>query len=196
MQTYLTACSASWPGRLLVTAAVMLLGLGGYLLVNGMVPPRVDLLTPLDVAIPFVPWSLVLYHSYYLLPLAVAIGSQPEDFTRLIRAAVPVLVVTFACFLLIPAEFPRPSWVAAGPVWGPSFRWLHGVDGPANTFPSFHVEITVLAWLCTWRWRTRWFWTAWAGLVILSTMTTKQHFVADVVGGLVIAVTADRWARR
>lgn len=183
-------------GRFGLTFVLMLTGLGGYLAVNGLVPPRLDLLTPLDRAIPFLPWTLLVYHSYYVLPLAVAVGAEPDEFARMVRAATPVLAITFACFLLVPAEFPRPSWEQAGPFWGPAFRWLHSVDGPSNTFPSFHVEITALAWVRAWRWPSRWLWTVWAVAVIASTMTTKQHFVADVVAGLVVALAADAWARR
>jgi len=188
--------SGHWVGRLGLTVGMMLVGLGGYLAVNGRVPPRLALFTPLDEAIPFLPWTLLLYHSYYVLPLAIAMRAPPEDYLRMVRAAVPVLVVTFTCFLLLPATFPRPGWEAAGDLWGPAFRWLHQVDGPANTFPSFHVQITVLAWYRSRGWPSRWLWTAWALLVILSTMTTKQHFVADVVAGVVIAWVACRWADR
>lgn len=196
VQPYLVKWSATWQGRLTLTVGVMFLGLLGYFLVNGLRPARLDLYTPVDHAIPFVPATLVLYHSYYILPLAVAVAAEPAHFLRMVRAAVPVVVVTFVCFLFVPAEFPRPAWEAAGPRWGPAFQWLHTMDGPANTFPSLHVAITALAWACTWRWRTRWFWTAWATLVVLSTLTTKQHFVADVVGGVVIALAANRWASR
>lgn len=193
---FLVQSSERWTGRFCITFVAMLAGLGGYLLVNGRVPPRLDLLTPVDSAIPFIPASIVLYHSYYVLPLAAAVGCTPPEFLRMLRAAFPVCLVTFACFLLMPAEITRPSWESAGAFWGPAFRFLHGADGTGNTFPSFHVAITVLAWTRTRHWRGSAFWTGWALLVVLSTLTTKQHFIADVASGTLLAIVADAWAGR
>lgn len=183
-------------GRFLLTFFGLLGGLGVYFGLNGAAPARLHLMTGLDEAIPFLPWTLVVYHSYYVLPLAVVLGATAEEFVLMYRAALVGVLATFACFLLVPAEFTRPDWTLAGATWGPAFRWLHGVDGPANTFPSLHVEVTVLTWYRARTWPSAPLWSAWAGLVVLSTMTTKQHLLADVVGGIVVALAASKWAER
>jgi membrane-associated phospholipid phosphatase len=103
--------------------------------------------------------------------------------------------VSFVTFLLFPAEMTRPTAESAG-AWAGAFRWLYGIDGPANTFPSLHVAVTTLAWARARRWRNGWMWTLWGGAVILSKLTTKQHFVADVVAGSLVALAADAWAGR
>jgi membrane-associated phospholipid phosphatase len=52
-----------------------------------------------------------------------------------------------------------------------------------------------VTWLLTLRMRRRrWggLWLVWGGLVALSTLTVKQHFIADVVGGIALATAPQR----
>ena len=62
-------------------------------------------------------------------------------------------------------------------------------------FPSFHTILTVLAATALWPFRRlRWVTTPWAVLIVISTVTTGIHFLADVVGGLGVTWIAWRTA--
>jgi membrane-associated phospholipid phosphatase len=88
---------------------------------------------------------------------------------------------------------PRPDPAAAG-AFAPLYRALHRVDVATNWFPSLHVA---LAWLAvggyaSHGWRARATATTGALAITLSTLTTGQHLLVDVAGGLLTAALA-RW---
>ena len=58
-------------------------------------------------------------------------------------------------------------------------------------FPSFHTILAILAAVALWSIPyARWLSSLWAGLIVVSTVTTGWHYVIDVVAGLVISGTA------
>jgi membrane-associated phospholipid phosphatase len=66
------------------------------------------------------------------------------------------------------------------------------MDVPGNCFPSLHVSLAVLAaGLLMGRggsWRI--LAPMWASAIVLAVVTTRQHRVIDVVGGLLVAACA------
>jgi membrane-associated phospholipid phosphatase len=70
---------------------------------------------------------------------------------------------------------------------------LQAVDRPANLFPSLHVANTCTCALALWRERGGWRLVApvWAVAIALSTLTTKQHLLIDLFGGLALAGFSD-----
>jgi membrane-associated phospholipid phosphatase len=63
------------------------------------------------------------------------------------------------------------------------------VDSPWNCFPSVHVSITSLVVMAVWRCRRRWgvVYACWTLLIVVSTLTTKQHYALDILGGMAMA---------
>jgi hypothetical protein len=52
------------------------------------------------------------------------------------------------------------------------------------TFPSFHTILALLAGIALWSFPyVRWLGLGWAGLIVLSTLTTAWHYVIDLVAG-------------
>jgi membrane-associated phospholipid phosphatase len=66
---------------------------------------------------------------------------------------------------------------------------IYSLDPPDNLFPSLHISLTALAALAVWKADRRYGAILFAGLVLvaISVCTTKQHFIVDVLGGLVVA---------
>jgi len=67
---------------------------------------------------------------------------------------------------------------------------MYIVDEPNNCFPSLHVSISFLASFVMWR-KSRIegvFFLIWSAAISISTLTTKQHYVADIIGGTLIAI--------
>ncbi|MFY7928985.1 MAG: phosphatase PAP2 family protein [Oligoflexus sp.] len=146
-------------------------------------------LTPLDQEVPFLPWSIVIYLSDYLFILLLVHHLDSSE--RLSRASYALglgAILTFAVFILFPTVFPR-ELRSMDPLWLPFFQLLYGIDSPSNCFPSLHVSMTLLG-VGFFQTRTRigsWGMRIWAFAICVSTLTTKQHYAIDVLGGLMIA---------
>lgn len=181
-------------GRRLRVPAIVV---GGLLLVSLFaLPERIQLwpTMPLgksvvDAWIPFLPWTVWVYVSEYLF-LILAIWFSPDDRRRsdcaygLVLAAIIGLVI----FTLLPTSVMRESPDPDG-VTGFLLRCLFALDTTGNALPSLHVANTCLAAIALAARRGLWrvAVVAWAALIMLSTLTTKQHYAVDVAGGLVLA---------
>jgi membrane-associated phospholipid phosphatase len=97
------------------------------------------------------------------------------------------------------AEYPRPVLVPPYADASSSFlAWVHSVDPPGNVFPSLHVAHTsVLAFLLHKdRPRLGAVTIGLAAVLAVSTLTTKQHFLSDVLAGFAMAFAGRAWALR
>jgi membrane-associated phospholipid phosphatase len=148
----------------------------------------------LDRAIPLQPaWALIYGALYlFLIVLPVFAVRQDEQIRRTVLSYLMVWVTAYVCFFFYPTIAPRPETVAGEGfmVWG--LRSLYGADPPFNCFPSLHVAhsfvsaltcyrvhrgVGVVAMVC-------------AALVGVSTLYTRQHYVLDVVAGILLAFLA------
>ncbi len=159
-----------------------------YQRLNATLAPRFDFWLPVDGWVPFVPLTWLVYVSYYLmLPLA-AWWAKPGEFPKTLAAVLTANTVCWVGFVLFPAHYPRPSLEGVDP------RWLHDAlafmwkdDLPGNTLPSIHVATSMLVALRLRQSRGGPWWVLWGVAIAVSTLTVKQHFVADVAAGLVVA---------
>jgi membrane-associated phospholipid phosphatase len=148
----------------------------------------------LDRLLPLVPtWALVYGALYaFLIVLPVFVVQQEELIRRTVWAYLTVWIVAYACFLIYPTVAPRPdTWTGTGfAAWG--LRFLYDADPPYNCFPSLHVAHSFVSALACYRvHRTLGFVAlASAALVALSTLFTKQHYVADIIAGTLLALVA------
>ena len=148
----------------------------------------------LDRLIPLVPtWALVYGALYLFLILLPVFVLQDRDLIdRTVRAYLSVWLFSFAVFILYPTAAPRPDEVegAGFAAWG--LRFLYDADPPYNCFPSLHVAHSfVSALACTRVHRPLGgFAIVCAALLAISTLFIKQHYVADVIVGSLLAVVA------
>lgn len=151
---------------------------------------------PLDRLFPLTPsWSLVYGALYaFLIVLPVLVVQQPEMIRRTVWAYVTVWMTAYACFLLYPTVAPRPDTVPGDgfAVWG--LRFLYDADPPYNCFPSIHVGHSFVSAFVIHRIHRRLglFALCCASLVAISTLFTKQHYVADVISGILLGVVANQ----
>ncbi len=146
-------------------------------------------LTVLDEAIPFLPWTV---WPYLLLmvsgpALALFIGSRLV-MRRVLIAYCFSVPPAFLVFLL-PTHFLRPACEIEPSLTGCVYCWLIGVDTPQCAFPSGHILVPALAVWGGWldRWRGRWLVLLAFVLTAPTILTTKQHYVWDLLGGLAFA---------
>lgn len=134
-------------------------------------------------------WSLV-YGSLFLAAILPAfVIHRQELLRRTIHAYLAAWIFSFAVFIAYPTAAPAHA-KAAGPGfldW--ALRTIWGSDVPFNCFPSLHVAQCFLAAFACGRVHrgVGGVAVAWATLVAISTLYTKQHYVADVIAGVLVA---------
>jgi len=181
------------PYRVTLPMVLLVCLVPGYLVIAAAVEDR-TLHTPavgLDHLLPLVPaWSLVYGALYaFLIILPVFVVRREALIRRTVSAYLLVWITSFLVFWLYPTAAPRAESFAGDgfAAWGLGF--LYDADPPYNCFPSIHVAHSfVSAFACsrvhTTLGRVA---TVAAGLVALSTLLTKQHYVLDVAAGAALA---------
>ncbi len=138
-------------------------------------------------------WSLVYGALYlFLILLPVLVVREETVLRRTVFAYLMVWSIAYVFFMAVPTVAPRPAEVMGSGfgVWG--LRALYGADPPFNCFPSLHVAHSFVSGLACFRIHRGVGRTAIlaAALVGLSTLFTKQHYVADVIAGAALALLA------
>lgn len=152
-----------------------------------------DMTTALDRAVPLLPWTVVIYVLAYLFWAAnyiLAVRQDQETAFRLLAADGLAKSVCLVIFLLLPTTNIRPE-IPAGAPFGWALALLYAADDPSGLFPSIHCLTSWLCWAAIRGKKTvpawyRTFSLLFALAVVLSTMTTKQHVLADAAGGLIL----------
>ena len=143
---------------------------------------------------PFVSAFVVPYLSAYALPFLAAFSPLGRAAYRRLAAVVAgTIAFSAACFVLWPLTIARPD-LGLGSSFDRLLAALYAADRPTDLFPSLHVSLSFLFALAVGRGRPRLRpWTlAWATLIAVSTLFTRQHYVVDVIGGVVVAWIAWR----
>ena len=144
--------------------------------------------------VPVVPSWAIVYGALYafLIILPVIVIHETELIRRSVWAYLTVWLVSYACFLVYPTVASRPDTVQGDGFaeWG--LRFLYDADPPYNCFPSLHVAHSFVSALATYRVHCRLGIVAitCAVLVATSTIFTKQHYIADVLAGALLAYVA------
>ncbi|MFZ2099457.1 MAG: phosphatase PAP2 family protein [Oricola sp.] len=144
----------------------------------------------LDAALPFIPEFAVAYmgvNVMLLLPLVVI-----RDTARLLALAATLsaeVAIAGAIYLVFPVEAPITPGGHGSAILGTADM----VNLTYNAFPSLHVALTVsigIAMAREFRFAGRLVLLVAVAAIAASTVLTKQHFVADAISGLVLAVVA------
>jgi membrane-associated phospholipid phosphatase len=112
---------------------------------------------------------------------------------RLFRVAVVSATFTIAIgmtfFMLYPTYVIRPV-LAGTDFFTNALRSVYANDGTYDAAPSGHVYMTTLLALfySLWYPKMKWLWMTILVIVCLSTVFTGQHYIMDVVTGLVLGV--------
>src|SRR3954471_8652535 len=148
----------------------------------------------LDRVLPLQPaWALVYGSLYlFLILLPVFVVRQQEQVRRTVLAYLMIWITAYVCFFVYPTQASRPAEVAGQGFVSWGLRFLYSADPPYNCFPSLHVAHSfVSALACSRVHRGVGIGGAvCASLVGLSTLFTKQHYVLDVLAGILLAGVA------
>ena len=144
-----------------------------------------------DHAVPFISWTIWIYVSdYVFLPLAFFLVTKPEDYSGMLYSMAIATLIACIIFIYYPTLMYREP-LSDSPA-DSARALLYLIDLPTNCFPSLHVALSTLAAFFMCKQSKMWgiFAVIWACLIAISTMTVKQHYFADVIGGALLAVVA------
>jgi len=182
--------------RLKVGILLFVAGAALYLAPNHfhLFSPHFLPLSPVDRAVPFIPQTIWLYVSEYFYLIVIYLSYRDmANLNRFIYAFVALQAVCVLVFWLWPTVIARDSFPAPPTLDSLTsivLTALRRADTPANCFPSFHVASVYLSCFLLsgeGRWKFRFF-LLWATAIAVSTLTTKQHYFADVLSGFILAV--------
>jgi membrane-associated phospholipid phosphatase len=168
-----------------------------YILIPAFWPPHTRYAPELELdrAFPLIPaWAFVYGALYlFLILLPIFVVRQTEQIRRTVFAYLLVWITSYVVFFVgYPTVAPRPDKVIGEgfAVWG--LRALYSSDPPYNCFPSLHVAHSFVSALTCYRVHRGLgiVATIAAALVALSTLFTRQHYVLDVIAGVLLAVVA------
>jgi membrane-associated phospholipid phosphatase len=147
----------------------------------------------LDGVIPFIPSYLYIYLFCYVIVLAIPLMSRdPAFLNRAYLAFIWTNLFAFVFFAVFPSQGP-PRHPPAGSSEA-LLQLLYQADSRWNALPSLHVANPWLVALFAVREKGV---SAWSALLFLlalgisvSTLFIKQHYLLDVVSGMVLAFVA------
>jgi len=156
--------------------------------IDGGIEPKLAL----DV-FPVWPVWVVPYVLCYPLWLGSFLWAMFKMDDRMFRSFIMAFIITCAVsvtiFITFPTYVPRAAF-SGSDVFTSLLRFIHENWGRYNALPSGHIYITALFAFFYIRWhpRQKLFWILILVIVSLSTLFTAQHYVVDILGGLLVAL--------
>lgn len=153
-----------------------------------------DFTTAFDRAVPLIPEFTSIYLICYLFWVANYIMIAKIGKEYMYRFLVGDYISRIVCglfYIFLPTTLIRPEILGNG-LWDQMLKLVYAVDSSANLFPSIHC---LVSWFCyvgirhqeqVPKWYQR-FSLIFAVLVCVSTQVTKQHYIVDVFGGILLA---------
>lgn len=139
--------------------------------------------------IPFVPISIVPYMAGGLFFCLVFFSCSDAHQLKILTWR--MLFVTFAAgifFVTFPLRFSFDKPEVSNMIMGLTFSFLKTVDSPFNQSPSLHIAFAFVFW-SVFRELSKWriFLMVWLILLGISTLTTYQHHLIDILNGALLS---------
>ncbi len=158
-------------------------------------PPQILPMTVVDQVIPFLPNTVWIYVSEYIyFGVIYLMCKNIVNLNRYLYAFLALQTTSVIIFFVWPTTYPRDLFpldaAQINSITYSVFSYLRTMDAPTNCCPSLHVSSVYLSsfvFLEEQEEKFPYFFT-WGTAIALSTLTTKQHYIIDVVTGLMMAV--------
>jgi membrane-associated phospholipid phosphatase len=162
-----------------------------YFPINRLVTGGYELKLPLDNSIPLIPTFIIPYLFGLIFWLGFIIYTtlyqDSETFKRVMISFSLAAITSSLIYIIFPTFVSRPE-VTGTDTFSNLITWLYSSDRANNAFPSGHTFYTLITCI----YLTKLFpkyklvWIIIGVLIIASTLFTKQHYLLDVVGGIVL----------
>ena len=149
-------------------------------------------LSELERDIPMLDWTIWIYAATFPLIFKMVYEIQCEQaFNKAFYSFYILLALSIVVFIIYPVAYPREMYpLMPGQTLHYSMFWLiRSIDAPTNCFPSLHVSLSYLfSFFVFHESRSKGiFYFLFATAIAVSTLTTKQHYIVDVVAGFILA---------
>jgi membrane-associated phospholipid phosphatase len=196
-----------WPGRANLVHAYVVLGVpvclwfalvyGGCDYLTGLHDYRVPLYFAFELSIPFVPATVLFYHSLHLAySITPFVLCTRAELNAIALVLVLIILAAAPLFLILPFDvgYAEPTASELGP-WRMLYELADEANLRYNSFPSLHVGWSILC-LDVFAGKAGRFgkvllWLWGAGLMA-STVLLHQHHLVDVAGGFALALIGSR----
>lgn len=157
--------------------------------------PRLLPLSNFELSIPLVPWTVWIYSTeMILIALPFFATKDAESSNRYLFAFFALQTLSCVFFVFFPTTYPRDLYPldpqTMDSLTFALFSHVRVADAPTNCLPSLHVSSVYLASMAFYQESRKIFrWCfIWATAIALSTLTTKQHYIVDIISGLLMAM--------
>jgi len=140
--------------------------------------------------IPFMPWTIIPYMTSGIFFCTVFFFCKSkEQLSSILKRLLFIIIVAGVCYLLVPLKFSFIRAETSTSLFRLLFQFLSTMDSPYNQAPSLHVAFAFVFWTVFKNVKapSRNGIAIWLILLGLSTLTTYQHHVLDVITGAILA---------
>eukprot|EP00792_Barthelona_sp_PAP020_P010881 TRINITY_DN4616_c0_g1_i1.p1 TRINITY_DN4616_c0_g1~~TRINITY_DN4616_c0_g1_i1.p1 ORF type:complete len:245 (-),score=46.20 TRINITY_DN4616_c0_g1_i1:16-720(-) len=150
-----------------------------------------------EKSIPIVPYSVIFYNFSYIQPLFAVLFyiKKDKEFLVVLKSLAALIAMHTICFLVYPTTMldfrpnPYDTPIIQNSLFKNVWYLMHMIDEPTNCFPSEHCAMAVMFAIAVFVIDKKWglFFIATSISIMISTLTTKQHYFLDVLGGTFVA---------
>lgn len=140
-------------------------------------------------SIPFVPLSIIPYMASGLFFCIVFFLCKNKKQLKILTwRMLFVIIIAGIFFMAIPLRFSFTKPEVSNSILNLPFSFLKTFDSPFNQSPSLHIAFAFIFW-SVFKGISKWriFLMIWLILLGISTLTTYQHHVIDIVSGAILA---------
>jgi membrane-associated phospholipid phosphatase len=153
----------------------------------------VTLATPIDLSIPLVPETIIIYwyvfYSFLFFSYFYFAFVHREYRNALVLAYILVNVVAYIIYLIFPVLGPD-RLVTGTDIFSLQVQALYNVDVHVNCFPSLHGSTSLLTAFALWRAKKEYGYLSWpiAIAIMVSTLFVRQHWIADQIAATIVTL--------
>jgi membrane-associated phospholipid phosphatase len=142
-----------------------------------------------EKSIPFIPLSIIPYMASGIFFCMVFFSCKSKQQLKILTWRMLFVTMTAGFFFItVPLKFSFPKPEVPHRILGLPFSFLKTFDSPFNQSPSLHIAFAFIFWsvfkeLSKWRI----FLLIWLILLGISTLTTYQHHLIDILNGAILA---------
>ena len=146
-----------------------------------------------EESIPFLTWTIWIYIVLYPIYLIWCLYSYKnlEEINKTMYGFLVLTVISCICFVLFPVSYPRDLYPLGyhNDLTTIIFKAMRAADKPSNCLPSLHVGLCFLFAYGFFKESKFKFGIAFliSIIVAISTLTTKQHYIYDILAGFIIS---------
>ena len=157
-------------------------------------PNVIFMKSPLDDLIPVVPPFVIPYVSlepFIYATLVLFLLFRTRIFQSAALSMIAAWFVSYFFYYFLQSVMVRPTLTGTDALTQ-LIRGVYASDNPYNDFPSLHTSLSTVLAIHWWRVDKRIGIPVaiWVALIVASTVFVKQHYIADVIGGLLLAFGA------